>query len=58
MHDIQQQLVGRNNRETAPFVLVYEAYSSLLNQIDALQFKVLWSRARGFIASATVTGSL
>jgi hypothetical protein len=26
MHDIQQQLVDRNNRETAPFVLVYEAY--------------------------------
>jgi Autophagy protein 16 (ATG16) len=39
MHDIQQQLVDRNNRETVPFVSVYEAYSSLLNQIDALQLK-------------------
>lgn len=39
MNGIYQQLLERNARETAPFVSIYEANTSLLNLTDALQAK-------------------
>lgn len=40
MSSIHQQLLERNARETTPFVPVYEAYSYLQQQVDALQNKL------------------
>lgn len=36
MEEITRLLQERNSRETEPFVSIHEAYSSLLNQVDAL----------------------
>jgi autophagy-related protein 16 len=37
MTDLKERLLERNARETTPFLSVFEANSTLLNQVDALQ---------------------
>jgi autophagy-related protein 16-1 len=39
LSEIHLQLLERNARETTPFISVYEANATLVNQVDALQLK-------------------